>query len=50
MTLNNILMLVIIVGVGYWMFRKGGGCCGSHGSHKGHHENRGENSSRERQE
>lgn len=25
MTLNNILMLLIIVGVGYWMFRKKGG-------------------------
>lgn len=32
MNFNNLLTLVLIVGMGYLMFR-GGGCCGSHGGH-----------------
>ena len=36
MTLNDILMFLIIVGVGYWMFRKSGGCCGSKETHRRH--------------
>jgi len=36
MNFDNILNLLIIVGLGYMVFR-GGGCCGSHGGHKGHY-------------
>ncbi len=37
MTFGNVITLVLVVGFGYMMF-KGGGCCGSHGGHKGHNE------------
>jgi hypothetical protein len=36
MSFDTLITLLIIGGLGYMMFR-GGGCCGSHGSHKGHH-------------
>jgi hypothetical protein len=39
MSFDNLLTLLIIGGLGYMMFR-GGGCCGSHGSH-GKHESGG---------
>ena len=32
MSFDNVLTLLIVVGMGYMMFR-GGGCCGSHGGH-----------------
>ena len=34
MSFDTILTLLVVGGMGYMMF-KGGGCCGSHGSHKG---------------
>ena len=37
MSFDNLLTLLIIGGLGYMMFR-GGGCCGSHRGHKGHHD------------
>lgn len=37
MSFENLITLIFIVGMGYMMFR-GGGCCGSHGGHKKHHE------------
>jgi hypothetical protein len=36
MDFDNILTLLIIAGLGFMIFR-GGGCCGSHGGHKGQH-------------
>lgn len=36
MSVNTLLTLLIIGGLGYMIFR-GRGCCGSHGSRKGHH-------------
>ena len=40
MSFDTLFTLLIIGGLGYMMFR-GGGCCGSHGSH-GKHEGGGE--------
>ena len=37
MTFETVITLILVGGMGYMMF-KGGGCCGSHGGHKKHHE------------
>ena len=35
--MNNLLTLLFIGGIVYFMFRKGGmGCCGGHGDHNHH--------------
>jgi hypothetical protein len=45
MSFDTLFTLLIIGGLGYMMFR-GGGCCGSHGGHKGSHgDGEGENDS-----
>jgi hypothetical protein len=46
MSFDNLLTLLIIGGLGYMMFR-GGGCCGSHGSHKGNHDESDETGNRD---